>query len=294
MGKYQPELVGILNYNPDSFSDGGLYYTPEKAVAQVETMFGQGASIVDVGAESTRPDATPISPEEEYERLQPLIEPIVRAYSGHISIDTHHHQTVRSVAAQIGSFIINDVTGFNNPRMIEAAAELQLPVIASHLTEAFGQDIQAAHKSTRKVDSVHQVIDESARKADQMIAAGIRKELITLDPGIGFNKTMRLNWELTGFASCVPEYPVMIGYSRKRFLHSDPETGIFIPELLKLKERATGPGATPQDKAEYTDWLDSVHGELAREAAQSGAKLLRVHDVAAHRQALETHAKHHS
>lgn len=282
------QIAAILNYTPDSFSDGGLRYTPEKAIAYVEEAFNDGAYLVDVGAESTGPNATPLTPETEYDRLQPLIEPILRAYSGHISIDTHHYQTVRRIAAEIGHFTINDVTGFNDPRMIEAAAELQLSVIVSHLTHKFGQDIQAGHASKDNVDSPQQVVDELSIRIEELVAKGLPREFIRVDPGIGFNKTMLLNYELVRFAAYMPDYPVMIGYSRKRFLYHDPETGKLVPEFAELKARATAKGASDKVIALHRAFLDQRHCELAIQAAQSGAALLRVHDVADHRRYLNS------
>lgn len=282
------EIAAILNYTPDSFSDGGLHNTPEKAIAYVEEAFNEGAYLVDIGAESTRPGATALTPETEYERLQPLIEPVIRAYSGHISIDTHHHQTVRRIAAEIGQFIINDVTGFNDPLMIKAAAELQLPVIVSHLTHELGQDIQAGHADKNKVDSPQQVVDELSIRIEELVAKGVPREFIRVDPGIGFNKTMRLNYELVRFAELMPDYPVMIGYSRKSFLYHDPQTGKLIPEFAELKDRATVPGASRETIGLHKAFLDQKHRELAIQAAQSGAALLRVHDVADHRRYLNS------
>lgn len=282
------EIAAILNYTPDSFSDGGLRNTPEKAIAYVEEAFNEGAYLIDIGAESTRPGAVPLTPETEYERLQPLIEPIIRAYSEHISIDTHHYQTVRRIAAEIGHFTINDVTGFNDPSMIEAAAELQLPVIISHLTHELGQDIQAGHASKDKVDSPQQVVDELSLRIEDMVEKGVHRDLITVDPGIGFNKTMTLNHILVEFAAAMPDYPVMVGASRKRFLYHDPETGRLIPEFAELKDRATAPGASREIKALHKAFLDQRHHDIAIRAAQSGAALLRVHDVADHRRYLSS------
>ena len=282
------ELVGILNVTPDSFSDGGLFIDPQKAIARTKELFDEGASYVDAGAESTRPGAIPLTHEQEMGRLYTVLSSIIPGYPGHISLDTHHPETVRQVAAEIGSFIINDVTGFNNPDMVQAAADLQLQIIVSHLPKTFGKDIQAAHNSTDLIDRVDQVLHELMTTRGRLISAGIHRDLIILDPGIGFGKTTRANWELVSFAKHVPGIPVMIGYSRKGFLHKDPAAGDAIPELIQLKERAIATDATDQDKAAYAAWRDPLHGSLAREARDSGAKYLRVHDVKSHKQALET------
>lgn len=243
------ELVGVLNVTPDSFSDGGLYEGVEEAVAQTSHLFEAGASIVDIGAESTRPGAEPLTPEQEWQRLAPVLECIIPAYTDSISLDTYHPETIRR-AARIGSVVVNDVTAFNNPAMREVAADFNFRCIVSHLPGYAGQDIQRAHKE-KAVDSVNQVYDELLARRDELIDAGIQKGSIILDPGIGFGKTMDLNWQLLAFASLVADHDVMIGYSRKRFLGEDRMSAA--PNL-----------------------------EAGRIAVEAGAKYLRVHDVAGH------------
>ncbi len=244
------ELVGILNYTPDSFSDGGLYNTPEKAMARTQEMFEQGASIVDVGAESTRPGAIPLTADEEWARVCELMELIIPGYTGSISFDTHHPENVLR-AAQLGSFILNDVTGFNNPLMIEAAAEIGCEVISSHLPIQAGTDIQAGHQNVdMQIDSEEQVLDQSLTQRDKLINGGIYKDSIILDPGIGFAKP-KLGWTLLKFGALVPDHRVMIGYSKKRFLG---------PERLELP-------------------INLKAGAIAK---AHGATYLRVHDVSGH------------
>lgn len=252
MRTVETELFGILNVTPDSFSDGGLYNESEKALAHANSLFENGANFVDVGAESTRPGATPLTADEEWQRLQPVLSDLVASYPDHISVDTYHPETVRRVAGEIGQFILNDVTGFNNPTMIELAAYLDLTCIVSHLPEAHGQDIQSAHKDYQKAETVAQVYDELMSKRAKMMAAGIRGSKIILDPGIGFGKTPELNRKLISFAAEVPDIDVMVGYSRKRFL--GPQR--MIPE---------------------------INLEAARAAIAAGTKYLRVHDIAEHR-----------
>lgn len=152
------ELVGILNATPDSFSDGGLYESVETATAHAGQLFEQGAAIVDVGAESTRPSARTITPEEEWQRLEAILEQLIPGYTDCISLDTRNPSTIRR-AAGIGSVIINDVTSFNNPEMREVAAEFGFRCIVSHLPSSVGRDIEKAHQE-RSVDSVKQVYDE--------------------------------------------------------------------------------------------------------------------------------------
>lgn len=243
------KLVGILNVTPDSFSDGGEFIDPNKALAHARQLVKEGASLIDVGAESTRPHATPLSTDQEWDRLKDILLVLVREFPGRISLDTYHPETVRR-AAKIGPVIVNDVTGFNNPDMIKTASEQGLRCIVSHLPKRFGQDIQLAHTDTL-VDSIEQVKNELLEKREEMIYQGIAAEDIILDPGIGFGKTAELNWKLLEFARQVPGIEVMIGYSRKRFLG---EGRMHIePNLLA--------------------------GKIAIAA---GTRYLRVHDVAAH------------
>lgn len=246
------ELVGILNVTPDSFSDGGLYVDVNDALRHADELFWDGATLVDVGAESTRPNAIPLMADEEWARLAELWPRLMKRYAGKLSLDTRHPETVRR-AAKYGSFIVNDVTAFSNDEMILAVAELELRCIISHLPDAVHGDIQAAHKG-KLIDDVMQVRDELLAKRNEMIARGIAKENIILDPGIGFGKTPETNYELLKFAALVPDIEVMIGYSRKRFLGDD---------RMELEPNVAA----------------------GRIAANAGARYLRVHDVTGHRQA---------
>lgn len=252
MSMSKVELVGILNITPDSFSGDG-FTDPTKALDSASEQFKDGASFLDVGAESTRPGASPLTPDEEWQRLQPVLSSLIPARPGRISIDTYHPETVRLATSKIGPFIINDVTGFNNPEMIALAAELKKPCIVSHLPSAMGQNIQAAHKSDHKVDSVEQVKTELLERRNQLIDAGVAKDMIILDPGIGFGKTPQTNKALLSFAAEVPSIPVMIGYSKKSFL------GI----------------------------VDMTNLQAGRIAVESGAQYLRLHAdlLASHRRA---------
>ena len=246
------ELVGILNITPDSFSDGGLYSNADAALKHADELFYDGAAIVDVGAESTRPRATPLTADEEWQRLAEIWPLLMERYEGKLSLDTRHPETVRR-AAEYGTFIINDVTAFANDEMIVAAVELGLRCIVSHLPVAVNGDIQAAHMG-KLVDDVLQVRDELLAKRDEMIAHGIAKEKIILDPGIGFGKTPETNVELLKFAALVPDADVMIGYSRKRFLGDN---------RMEIEPNLAA----------------------GRVAVDAGARYLRIHDVAGHRQA---------
>ena len=248
------ELVGIVNVTPDSFSGDGLTETPE-AVKRAERLFGEGASIVDIGAESTRPGAQPITHEEEWERLRPVLDILAFAHIGQVSVDTYHPETVEKTVRSAGNIIVNDVTAFNNPRMREVVAKLGQRCIVSHLPASVGQDIQAAHQE-KKVSSVTQVLDELLTRRRELIEAGVPATQIILDPGIGFGKTPELNCRLLTFAQEVPFAEVMVGYSRKRFLGKD---------RMEIEPNVAA-------------------GQVAINA---GAKYLRVHDVAGHYKALK-------
>lgn len=245
-------LVGILNVTPDSFSDGGLYEDPHTALQRASRLFDEGASLVDVGAESTRPGAKPISNREEWQRLMPVLQRLIEQFPEQISVDTYHPETAAK-ALELGDVIINDVTGFRDPAMVELVLKHKARCIVSHLPAV---DPQAAHAG-KLVASVEQVKNDLLRKAAELQQGGLPQGHIVLDPGIGFGKTEELNWELLKFAQQVPDYPVMIGYSRKRFLGED---------RMDLEPNLAA-------------------GQIAM---QAGAAYLRVHDVAGHRVLLDS------
>lgn len=244
------QLVGILNVTPDSFSDGGKFFTTSDAIEQAEQLFVDGAGIVDVGAESTRPGAATLTPDEEWKRLEPVLKVLLPKYHGKISVDSYHPQTIARAFA-ISPIIVNDVTGMNNPAMVAVVAKLKPTVIISHLP---GSDVQKAHQQ-KPVSSIEGVKTDLLAKVKMLISKGLPREQIILDPGIGFGKTMELNTKLLTFATEVPQFEVMIGYSRKRFLGED--------RMGLATNLAAG-----------------------RTALASGAAYLRVHDVAGHAQLL--------
>ncbi len=244
------KLIGVLNITPDSFSDGGEFNSTESALMQAEQLFADGADLIDVGGESTNPKSTPITPDEEWGRIKDVLKVLLAKYPGKISLDSHHPATIRK-AAELGTFYINEVTGFNDPEMVQIAAELQLPVIISHLPVKFGTDIAAAHASNVPMANLEEVRAELLSRETELIKAGVKPQNIILDPGIGFGKTMELNAKLVEFAREVPGKPVMIGYSRKRFL------GDYRMEI-------------------------EPNLEAGKRAIAAGAAYLRVHDVKAH------------
>lgn len=245
------QLVGVLNVTPDSFSDGNLFLEPAKAIKQAEKLFDDGAALLDIGAESTRPGAAPLTADQEWQRLEPVLKELMKRFPNKLSVDTYHPETATR-ALGLGDIIINDVTGMNDPAMVGIVVAHQAGCIISHLP---GSDIQAAHRG-ELVDEVDTVRTDLLAKAAELESRGLKRERIILDPGIGFGKTPRLNRELLEFAKQVPDYKVMIGYSRKRFLG--------------------------EQRMELAPNL-----EAGRLAVAAGAAYLRVHDVAGHRQLLQ-------
>ncbi len=241
------QLVGILNVTPDSFSDGGKFLESSAALGQARQLFADGAALVDIGAESTRPNAQPLTAAAEQARLAPILSALLAEFPGQISLDTYHPETAEWALGQ-GEVIINDVTGMNNPRMIEVVTRHRAKCIVSHLS---GADIQAAHHG-ELIDDIELVIDDLLAMESLLQAEGLDPEDIILDPGIGFGKTPVLNRQLLEFAKYMPGKQVMIGYSRKRFL-----------------------GESRMELA--------TNLEAGRIAIASGASYLRVHDVAGHR-----------
>jgi dihydropteroate synthase len=241
-------LVGILNVTPDSFSDGGLFNEPAAALAQADKLFKDGATLVDVGAESTRPGAQSLTTEVEWQRLSQILQRLIERYPEHISVDTYHPETAEK-ALGLGDVIINNVNGMQDPTMVELVAAQRARCIISHMAVP---DPQAAHSGVL-IDDMQVIVDDLLTKAAELQRKGLPEGHIILDPGIGFGKTEALNRKLLRFAEAVPGYPVMIGYSRKRFLGE---------HRMELETNL----------------------EAGRIAVESGAAYLRVHDVAGHRQ----------
>lgn len=252
---YTTKIVGICNVTPDSFSDGGQYFNPEKATRRVLELFEQGASIVDIGAASTRPGFAPVSGDEEWRRLEPVLYRLLEAgdYMQQMSLDTTNPY-VAGWFVRYGGAIINDVTGFVNPHMVGVAVERpDTGCVVSHLPCS---TVEESHALDTKVDSIDQVIDDLSTRCASLEEAGIARSRIIVDPGIGFGKTAALNFRLLTFAQYMPGYKVMIGYSRKRF----------------MGEKRLDP---------------QYNCELGLVAVRAGANYLRVHDVAEHVRMLE-------
>jgi len=247
-----PAVMGVLNITPDSFSDGGAFIAPESALAQARRMIAEGADIIDIGAESTRPyGSEPVSAEEELRRLQPVL-PDVVALGVPVSIDSMKSAVVAWALDQ-GAAIANDIWGLQrDERMARLVAERKLPVIVMHNRE----------RADPAIDIMKDIAAFFARSLDIAAKAGISAENIVLDPGIGFGKTPEQSMtalarlgELRAFGR-----PILVGASRKRFI-------------------STVSPSEPQQR---------LGGSIAAHliAAQNGAKIIRSHDVAETVQAL--------
>lgn len=244
------KIVGIVNITPDSFFDGGLHASAAQAIQHAKSLIAAGADVLDIGAEATNPWAHPISWEEEWRRLEPVLPELIQTYPGQISVDSHRPETIKK-ALSFGPVIINNVTMFRDTAMIRIAAKHQARCIVSHIPSI---DIQAAH-SEHLIDDIQLVKKQLLEKRKEIIAAGVPPDNIIIDPGIGFGKTMQLNIALLQFANLTPDIPVMIGHSNKRFI-----------AVMSGKDK--------------TDKNANLHA--AKIAIQSGAAYLRVHDVQSH------------
>ncbi len=250
--------MGILNVTPDSFSDGGQYFDSQCAIDRALRMEDDGADILDIGGESTRPYADPVSIDEELRRVLPVIEVLVDRVSIPLSIDTSK-SAVANAAIGLGAEIINDVTGLEgDPAMAEVASCSKAGICAMHM-QGSPQMMQDAPHYENVVGEIFSYLQQ---RDTALQAAGISSDRICLDPGIGFGKTHSHNIELVNAASQFTQLnrPILIGHSRKGF----------IGKLLGDKE------------------VDRMAGTLAISLilAQQGVHILRVHDVAQTKQAL--------
>ena len=248
----QPQIMGILNVTPDSFSDGGQHHHKEQAVQRALQMMEEGASIIDIGGESTRPNASPVELEEEIQRVIPVVEALSK-YDVIISIDTSQPEVIRA-AVKAGAHIWNDVRALTRPQALETAAELNIPVVLMHMR---GEPTNM-NQLDQYQDVTEDVIHELQQRLNQAIAVGVSKENIIIDPGFGFAKNAQQNFQLLNEFWKLNRmgYPILSGLSRKRF----------IGEALN--------GIPAQERA-----LGSVMGHLL--SIQQGASIVRVHDVKA-------------
>lgn len=210
-----PQVMGILNVTPDSFSDGGRFTDLNAALKQAESMLADGASILDIGGESTRPDAKPVSLQEELDRVIPLVEALSQRFDTILSIDTSTPEVFKA-AAQAGAHIWNDVRALTRPNALSVAAELDLPVVLMHMRgePATMNDLAIYDDVTREVRQ------ELKARLDAALAVGIRRENIMLDMGFGFAKNTAQSLKLLDELWQLHElgFPLLMGISRKRVL----------------------------------------------------------------------------
>jgi len=252
--------MGILNVTPDSFSDGGRYLRPRQAVDRALQMEEEGADLIDLGGESTRPGAAPVSAREEIRRILPVLERIAGRLSVPISIDTSKAEVARA-ALQAGAGLVNDVTALRDPRMSEVVARAKVPVILMHMRGT----PQTMQKNPRYRRLIPEILSELRQAADRALAAGISKEKILIDPGLGFGKRPEHNLGILKNLRLFKRmgYPVVIGPSRKSF-------------IAYLLTRPAPAG----------DRLMGTAAAVALGVAQ-GADVVRVHDVAQMRQVVD-------
>lgn len=254
-----PIIMGILNLTPDSFSDGGSYPTPEDAIARGLQMVEEGALIIDVGGESTRPGATPVTEEEECARVLDVVKAL--ASKGIcVSIDTRHAPVARA-ALEAGASIINDVSGFRDPAMVDLAASCDAGLVVMHMG---GDDPRTMQNEPVYEDVVAEVRDYLKVQADNLIAHGVARERICLDPGPGFGKTAKQTVELMRNFHEFNRlgFPTMVAVSRKSY----------IGEAYHIED--------PKER-------DSASAAEALMACELGASVIRTHNVALTAQALE-------
>ncbi|MBE0416677.1 MAG: dihydropteroate synthase [Coriobacteriia bacterium] len=256
----RPLIMGIVNVTPDSFSDGGAYADAAAAVAHAESMLAEGAGIIDVGGESTRPGAAAVSEVTELGRVLPVVERLAAGVgAAPVSIDTRH-PTVARVCVDAGASIINDITGFRDPEMIEVAAGCDAGLVVMHM---LGDDPAAMQDDPHYDDVVSDVAAFLGERVAALEAVGVDPKRIVVDPGIGFGKTLEHNLELLRGVPAIAAlgYPVLVGASRKRFI------GHILGEEDPKRRVAGSVGA-------------------AAYAVMHGADIVRVHDVAETVQAL--------
>jgi dihydropteroate synthase len=255
----QPRVMGILNVTPDSFTDGGRYSAVDAALQRAATMQAEGADIIDVGGESTRPGAQAVGEQEELDRVIPVIERLVQNITIPISVDTSKPAVMRAAVAA-GAMLINDVKALCADGALQAAAELQVPVCLMHM-QGEPRSMQHTPEYKNVVDEVQQFLQSRIQACEQQ---GMARSLLLVDPGFGFGKTLQHNLQLlknlTEFA--VLGVPLLVGISRKSMIGALLANAASSGQPVPVEQRVYGSVAA------------------AMLAAVRGARILRVHDVA--------------
>lgn len=256
-------IMGILNVTPDSFSDGGQFFSLESALAHARQLIREGADIVDIGGESSRPGAQPVAFEEELHRVVPVICAIRKESAVPISVDTYK-ASVAEAALDAGANIVNDISALRfDPRMVTVVAHARAPVVLMHMLG----DPQTMQQNPVYRDVVHEIKEFLAERIAFAVTHGVKRERILVDPGIGFGKTVEHNIEILRRLSELKELqcPILIGTSRKSFIG---RLGSTTSEPLPIDQRLEG----------------TIASNVI--AILNGAQIVRVHDVAAMKRAL--------
>lgn len=248
----QPHVMGILNVTPDSFSDGGRHNQKEDAVARALEMMAEGATVIDIGGESTRPGAAVVEVEEEIRRVVPVVEELAK-HKVILSIDTSQPEVIRA-AVEAGAHIWNDVRALTRPNALQTAAELNIPVIIMHMRG----EPTTMNNLDQYEDVTKDVIHELSQRVQDALDVGVKAENIMIDPGFGFAKNAQQNLKLLQEFYKLTEmgYPILSALSRKRFIGTVLD------------------GAAPQERA-----VGSATAHLL--SIQQGACMVRAHDVKA-------------
>ena len=253
-------LMGVVNVTPDSFSDGGQFFDPEAAIEHGVHLAEAGASILDVGGESTRPGARPVPEDEQLRRVVPVIQGLARRTDALISIDTTSAVVART-ACRAGAAIVNDISGLGcDPEMASTVAELRVGLCLMHIQGT----PRTMQRSPRYADVVGEVAAWLAERVDTAARAGVDRERICVDPGIGFGKTLDHNLALVRHLAAIEAHtgrPTLVGVSRKSFL------GLLTGREVGQREFATAAAVTA--------------------CALAGARIVRVHDAGAMRDVLK-------
>jgi dihydropteroate synthase len=267
----RPRIFGILNVTPDSFSDGGNFFSIRDAVARAMELLADGADVIDVGGESTRPGATPVSAEEEIRRVVPVISEIVRSTNAAISIDTVKSEVARA-ALDAGATVINDVSGMRlDPAMVVLAADARCEVILMHSRGSVAEMATYA-MATYGGDPVGEIVAELLRRAETAEQGGVERRCVILDPGIGFSKRSEHSLAVLREIPRLVEtgYPICLGVSRKRV----------VAEMIGEKDGRDAKTIPNEER-------DAKTAELNVEALRQGVTMFRVHNVKANRSALD-------
>lgn len=266
----RPLLVGILNLTPDSFSDGGELLEPGQALQRARLLMAQGADLLDLGGESTRPGASEVSEQEELERVVPAVRAITAALAIPVAVDTRRSR-VAAEALRAGATMINDVSGFSDPDMGSVVARADAAWVLMHMPHpvgAMGWSQAGANWPVDTDEAISRIAKELQDAVERALAAGVAREQLAIDPGIGFGKTVEQNLALLRpqLALAKLGLPLYLGPSRKSFLRAIARPGT-----------AEAP-------------LDREFGTAAAVAAAvwAGATFIRVHQLAAMRQVMDT------